>query len=64
MHFHDSLRFCSTGTSHFFLYRTRCTANVVAQWYGMNLPLVVPVRSMFTWGGGGRLLPLKHPTPS
>ena len=31
VHWHDSLRFCTTSTLQFFLYRTRCRASILVQ---------------------------------
>ena len=33
---HDSQRFCTTGTLQFFLYRTRCRASILVQQYRMT----------------------------
>ena len=46
------LRYCTTSTLHFFLYRTP-VASAQAQQYCMDLPLVVVVRALFTgWAMG------------
>ena len=58
VHFHDSLRFCTSSTLLLFLYRTRCRATVLAQHHHMNMPLATVMRALFTRGALGH-----PPTP-
>ena len=51
--FYDSYRYSITSVFHFCLYRSRCSAAVLAQQYRMGKPLAILVRSVFTGGSTG-----------
>ena len=53
VHWHDSLRFFTTSTLQFFLYRTRCRASILVQQYRMTKPLATLMHALFTGGAVG-----------
>ena len=63
VHWQDSHRFCTTSTLLFFLYRTRCRANILVQQYRMNKPLATIMRALFTEGALGYYYSYVHPLP-
>ena len=63
VHWHDSHRFCTTSTLQFFLYRTRCRANILVQQYRMTKPLAPLMRALFTGGAVGHYHSSENPLP-
>ena len=63
VHWHYSLRFCTTSTLQFFLYRTRCRADILVQQYQMTTPLAALMRALFTGGSVGHYHSSENPLP-
>ena len=63
VHWHDSLRFCTTSTLQFFLYRTRRRASILVQRYRMTKPLATLMRALFTGGAVGHYHSSENPLP-
>ena len=61
VHWHDSHRFSTTSTLQFFLYRTRCRANILVQQYRMTKPLATLMRALFPEGDHSSENPLPDP---
>ena len=60
VHFHGSLRFCTTSTLQLFIYRTPCLALVPAQRYHMTVPLATAICALFI--GRGLVITTHAPT--